>query len=406
MPKPPTFAIIGASTAGAFAAVTLRREGFDGRIVLIGEEKHLPYARPPLSKQYLQRERGRERLFFWPENFYLERQIELQLGFKVLRVTPKERQIEFEDGETVGFDNLLIATGMEPRRLSVPGTNLPNVFYLRRLEDSDRIAEACSAGSRTVIIGGGFIGMEVAASLRRNEVEVSVVHRDKIPLEHAIGPELGGILARYHREEGVNFYPGAEVSGIEGNDRASRVCLTSGQSIECDNVIIGVGATPRTEAVEDSGIKMGDGILVDEFCQTNIDGIFAAGDVARYYHPRISKRIHVEHWDNARLQGIAAAKNMLGRRVAYSPVPFFWSDQFDVNIQYAGFPLSWSSAVRRGAIEEQSFSAFLLDGKRLVSAVCFNRWRDRRACERLLAKDVVVEPENLRDEDFDLEELL
>lgn len=406
MSESPTFVIIGSSTAGAFAAITLRKEGFAGRVILIGEEKEIPYARPPLSKQYLQRERGRERLYLWPKEFYLEREIELRLGARARRVIPREKEIEMKGGERLRFDRLLIATGMAPRRLPLPGGDLPNIFYLRTLEDSDRIGEACQPGSRAVIIGGGFIGMEVAASLRQKQVDVTVIHRDKVALEHAIGKEAGRILTEYHRQEGVNFHPGAEVSVIEGNGRAERLRLKSGHSVECDNVIVGIGATPRTEALEGSGIETDKGILVDEFCRTNIEGIFAAGDVARFHHPRIHARIHVEHWDNARLHGIAAANNMLGRQIPYSPVPFFWSDQFDVNIQYAGFPLDWNDVVYRGNIKEQSFSTFLLDRDKLVGGVCFNRWRDRRVCERLLARDIAVAPEKLCDENVNLEELV
>ncbi|MBI5116111.1 FAD-dependent oxidoreductase [Candidatus Poribacteria bacterium] len=406
MSKTPTFVILGSSTAGAFAAVTLRKEGFAGRVILIGEEKEIPYARPPLSKQYLQRERERERLHLWPNEFYSERKIELRLGARARRVIPREKEIEMENGERLRFDHLLIATGMAPRRLALPGSDLPNIFYLRTLEDSDRIAEACQPGSRAVIIGGGFIGMEVAASLRQKQVDVAVIHRDKVALERAIGIEAGRILTEYHRQEGVNFYPEAEASEIEGNGRAERLHLRSGHSVECDNVIVGIGATPRIETLEGSGIETNNGILVDEFCRTNIEGISAAGDVAHFRHPRIHGRIHVEHWDNARLHGIAAANNMLGRHIPYSPVPFFWSDQFDVNIQYAGFPLEWSKSVHRGSTEEQSFSAFMLGGNKLVAGVCFNRWKDRRVCEKLLSQDATVDPAKLRDEEFDLEGFL
>jgi 3-phenylpropionate/trans-cinnamate dioxygenase ferredoxin reductase subunit len=224
-----------------------------------------------------------------------------------------------------------------------------------------------------------------------------------VPLSHAVGEEAGTILTEYHKGQGVEFRPEATFSSIEGKGKAERVHLKSGEKLECDNVVIGAGVIARTEIAEGTDIKIDKGILVDEFCQTSVEGIFAAGDVTRFYHPVLKNHIHIEHWENARMHGMAAAKNMLGRRVAYSPAPFFWSDQYDLNIQYVGFPLPWDNVVFRGDLEEHSFSVFLLAKGGLVAAVCFRRWRDRRACERLIQKGIKLDPEKLADEAFELE---
>ncbi|GAB4336654.1 MAG: FAD-dependent oxidoreductase [Candidatus Abyssubacteria bacterium] len=401
----PVFVIIGASTAGTYAAATLRKEGFDGAIVLIGAEKELPYARPPLSKEYLRAERGRERLLLWPPTFYSEQRIELQLGQKVIRVRPRERELKLEDKHTIKFDKLLIATGMQPRRLPVPGADMENVFYLRTLDDCDRIANAHKPGDRAVIVGAGFIGMEVAASLREQEVEVSVVHKGKVALAHAIGEEAGRILTEYHVKQGVDFRPESEIESIEGRKRAERVVLKSGEKIDCQSVTIGIGVVPHTDFLADSGIEVANGIPVDECCRTNMDGILAAGDVTRFLHPAVQTHLHVEHWEHARLHGMTAAQNMLGKSVPYRSIPFFWSDQYDLNIQYVGFPFSYDTAVLRGDPGELFFSAFLLSQNRLVAAVSFNRWRDTRASEHLIINRTPLVPEKLRDEDIPLESL-
>lgn len=398
----PVFAIIGASTAGAFAARSLREDGFEGRILLIGAEKEFPYARPPLTKQYLEGDYERKRLFLWPGDSYDELGIEMFLGMRASRILPAERSVELEDGRRLPADRILIATGMSPRRLPLSGASFPNVHYLRTLADCDAILDSCKGGGSAVLIGGGFIGMEVAASLRGRDIEVSVVHRGEVVLEKVLGVEAARILMDMHRGQGVVFHSRTNISAIEGEARANRVILESGKAIDCDVVIVGVGAVPALDVTEGIGLQVERGILVDEFCRTNVDNVFAAGDVTEFYHPSLGRRMHIEHWDNARLHGIAAARNMLGKRFSYRPVPFFWSDQF-AGIQYAGFPVKWERTVFRGNVEEEEFAVFMLDGRRLVSAVCFNRWKDRRACERLLGEGIEIDPDKLADETFDLE---
>lgn len=404
MAKSPTFAIIGASTAGAYAARTLRKEGFDGAILLIGAEKEYPYARPPLTKQYLQKQYDRNRLFFWREDSYREIGIEMMLGSRVTRLLPGEKQLELENGPRLYADKILIATGMTPRKLPL-GADFPNVHYLRTLSDCEAILHSCEGAGAAAIIGGGFIGMEVAASLSENDIAVSVILREAVALEHAIGAETGKILMDLHRRQGVTFYPQATVATIEGDTRARRMKLESGEVIDCDVVVIGAGVTASMDFIKDTPIEVDRAILVDEFCRTSLPDIFAAGDVTSFYHPALGRHIHIEHWENARLHGIAAAQNMLGRRVAFRPVPFFWSDQY-LDIQYAGFPLNWDRAVFRGNVQEEDFSVFLLDGRRMVAAVCFARWKERRACERILSEGIEIDPEKLSDDSFNLDEAL
>lgn len=401
MAKSPVFAIIGAGTAGAYATRTLRKEGFNGTIVLIGAENEFPYTRPPLTKQYLEGRYERNRLFLWPENSYKDLEIEVMLGSRVTRILPAQKQVELQDGRRMAVDKILIATGMLPRKLPL-SAQFPNVHYLRTLSDCEAILRSCEHASAAAIIGGGFIGMEVAASLRQNGMDVTIILREQVALEHAIGSEAGKILMDIHRRQGVTFYPAATVASIDGDAMARRVRLESGEVIDCDIVIIGAGAIPTLDVIQGLDIKTDHGILADEFCQTNVENIFAAGDVTNFYHPALGRRLHVEHWDNARLQGITAARNMLGRREAYQPIPFFWSDQY-LNIQYAGFPVSWERTIFRGTIAEEDFSVFMLDGKRLIAAVSFGRWKERRACERILREGIELEPEKLADDTFNLE---
>ncbi len=401
MKNSPVFIIIGASTAGAFAAFTLRKEGFDGRIILLGAEKELPYARPPLSKQYLQGKYARDRLFLWDRKTYEEQGIEVLLGMRATRVVPAEKQVELANGQKLPADRLLIATGMTPRKLPLPGADFPNVHYLRTLQDCEAILHSCEEGGRAVIIGGGFIGMEVAATLAQRDMEVTVIHQEAVALEHALGRAAANILMDTHRQQGIVFHSKTRVSSIQGKAQAEMVKLESGVEVPCTTVIIGAGVMPALDVVKRTNIRMNSGIIVNEHCETSMKNVFAAGDVTEFYHPALQKHIHVEHWENARLHGMAAARNMLGRRYTFKPIPFFWSDQF-MDIQYVGFPLPWEETVLRGKIEDEEFSVFMLDGGRLVAAVCFNRWKERRACERILDEGIVLGRRDLADEKFDL----
>ncbi len=309
-------AIIGASLAGARAAAVLREEGFDGEVQLIGAERQPPYNRPPLSKGYL---RGQERFedqLVNPVAYYAEHAIELRLGTRAARIDPSRKDIELEGGEHVGYDRLLVATGGRNRALSVPGADLDGIFQLRTVEDCDRIRAAAQPGRRAVVIGLGFIGSEVTASLRQLGVEVTAVEGNPVPLARVLGKEVGEVLAAIHRDKGVKLVLEDSVAAFEGTGRVERVRTKKGRRLECDLMIAGIGIVPNSELLAAAGAAVDNGVLVDERCRTSLPDVYAAGDVANHLHP-IFGRLRVEHWNNAFQQGRAAARSMLGREEPY-----------------------------------------------------------------------------------------
>src|SRR3954468_3630177 len=305
-----TFVIVGASLAGAKAAETLRAEGFDGRIVLIGAEPERPYERPPLSKEYLRGEAGREKLYVHDEGFYAEHEIELRLGRTATSLNTTTRELALDDDERVRYDRLLIAVGAEPRRLQIPGGELDGVLYLRSVEDSDALRERLDRGGSVVVIGAGWIGAEVAASARQRGLDVTVIESTSVPLERVLGGEIGAVYRDIHTDHGVRMLLGTGVERFEGHTSVERVRTTDGRTIECDFVVVGIGVTPRTGLAAKAGLHVDDGIVVDEHLQTSVPGVFAAGDVAATHHPFYGERIRVEHWANALNQGPVAARNM------------------------------------------------------------------------------------------------
>src|SRR5215207_9808223 len=285
MPKEDTFVIVGASLAGAKAAETLRSEGFDGRIVLIGAERERPYERPPLSKDYLRGESPREKAYVHSEDFYAENEIELRTSTPVAEIDTTASKVVLQGGERLRYDRLLLATGAEPRRLPVPGAELEGVLYLRELDDSDAIAERLRRGGKVIVIGAGWIGAEVGASAREKGLEVTIVEHASVPLERVLGPEVGAIYADIHREHGVKLLPGTGLEAFEGDRAVERVRLADGRTIDCDFVVVGVGVAPRTGLAEAAGLEVDNGILVSERLETSAPGIFAVGDVASAWHP-------------------------------------------------------------------------------------------------------------------------
>ena len=401
-----TFVIVGANLAGGRAAAALRKEGFDGRVVLVGAEPELPYERPPLSKEYLSGKMPRERLFIQSEEYYREQQIELRLGVAATRVDPQARTVELADGERVEFDRLLLATGGRERRLSVPGSELDRIYYLRTLADSDRIAGELQSGRRLVVIGAGFIGAEVAATARSMGLEVSILEMAAVPLGRALGDEMGRLYGDFHRDHGVELCTGEAIERFEGSGRVERVISASGRSFDCDFVVVGVGMEPATELAEGAGLAVDNGVVVDEYCETSSPAIFAAGDVANYHHPLLNERLRVEHWANAQNQGVAAAKSMLGQREPYVEIPWFWSDQYDLNLQYVGHAQAWDRVVMRGDVSGRKFSAFYMKDGKIRATLAVNRFKDIRPSRGLIGQGVPVEPEQLQDEDIDLKSLL
>jgi 3-phenylpropionate/trans-cinnamate dioxygenase ferredoxin reductase component len=402
---PEVFAIVGASLAGGTAAVTLREEGFDGRVVLIGEEPQPPYERPPLSKEYLRGEQPFEEALVRPLDFYASNDIETHFGTRAIRVDPVAKTLELADADPVRYDKVLIATGSRNRRFPIPGLDLEGVYDLRTVEDCDRIRKEIAPGRRAAVVGMGFIGSEIASSLRQLDVEVVAVEGGKVPLYRALGEEVGRVMEHIHRDHGVEMIFEDHVSGFEGAGRVERIVTEGGRKIDCDFAVVGVGVEPVTDVVAGSGIEVDNGILVDEHCRTNVEGVFAAGDVTNHYHPIFKQRMRVEHWHNALNHGAAAARNMMGTASAYDEIHWFWSDQYDYNLQYAGFHRDWDDLIVRGSLEERDFIAFYVKGGLVTAAVGMNRGRDvRRAMQPIKAR-AAVDLKQLRDDDLDLREL-
>ena len=402
---PETMVIVGASLAGGGAAVTLRQEGFEGRVVLIGAEPQPPYERPPLSKEYLRSESSFEEALVQAPDFYYENGIETRFGVRATRVDAADKVVELDGGERLVYDKLLVATGGSNRRVPIPGIDLDGIYGLRTVADSDRIRAEIAPGRRAVVVGMGFIGSEVAASLRQSGVEVAVVDRNKVPLRRVLGEEVGRVIEGIHRDHGAQLIFEDTVAAIEGAGRVERVTTQHGRQIECDFVVVGLGVEPVTELLVGTGVEIDNGIVVDEYCRTGVEGIYAAGDVANHYHPVFGRHIRVEHWQNALKQGPAAARNMLGEGGPYEEVTWFWSDQYEHNLQYAGFHTEWEELVVRGSTEERNFVAFYRKDGRVLAAVAINRGRDLRRSIPLIKAQEQVEAAMLRDADIDLRTL-
>lgn len=405
MGAPRAIAIAGASLAGASAAIALRDEGFTGRIVLVGDETEPPYERPPLSKRYLSGEQAFEKALVRPPAVYEEREIELTLGTAVASIDARERALVLADGRRIRADRLLVATGGRSRRPPVPGLDLPGVHELRTRADSDAIRAELRPGLRALVVGMGFIGCEVAATLRARGLDVVAIEAFSTPLERVLGPQVGEAIAALHRESGVELVLGEGVAALEGDGRVRRARTASGRALECDLVVVGLGIRPNTELVDGAGVAVDDGIVVDELCRTSVDGIFAAGDVARHRHPVFGAHVRVEHWLNAIEQGGAAARSMLGKGAPYGELHWFWSDQYDANLQYAGHHRGWDELVVRGSLEERRFVAFYVGGGVPLAAVALNMGRDLRRSFGLLRARRPVDPALLRDPDVDLRTL-
>jgi 3-phenylpropionate/trans-cinnamate dioxygenase ferredoxin reductase subunit len=406
MPTPETHVIVGAALAGAKAAEALRAEGFEGRIVLVGDEPELPYERPPLSKDYLRGESERDAARVHPEAFYDDNDIELRTATTVERIETSVREAWLSTGERVAYDRLVLATGAEPRRLPVAGAELDGVHYLRDLADADAIAARLRGGGAAVIVGGGWIGAEVAASARQSGVDVTLVEQAALPLERVLGAELGQVYADLHREHGVELLTGVGVSGFEGAGRVERVTLADGRRLETDLVVAGLGVLPRTELAVQAGLAVDDGVLVDERLESSEPGIFAIGDVANAFHPFYGRRLRVEHWANALHQPETAARAMLGKPAAYERLPYFFSDQYDVGMEYSGFTSGGEEVVFRGDPATREFIAFWLRDGVVAAGMNVNVWDVVDPIQDLIRSRRPVDVARLRDPEVPLEELL
>jgi len=400
-----TFVIVGASLAGAKAAETLRTEGFDGRVVLIGEETERPYERPLLSKEYLRGEKPAAKLYVHEEGFYADHDIELLTGTHVASADLGAHEVTLGDGRRMPFTRLLLSTGSAPRRLALPGADLPGVRYLREMADSDALRTAISAASRVVVIGAGWIGSEVAASARQLGAEVAIVAPSAVPLERVLGPEVGGVYRDLHAEHGVDLHLSTQIEAIVGSGAAQGVRTKDGSVIEGDLVVVGVGASPRDELARDAGLTLENGIVVDEFLRTSAPDVFAAGDVAATWNPMYKKGIRMEHWANALNQGQAAARNMLGQDSAYTKLPYFYSDQYDLGMEYHGYAVDWDRVVVRGDTSRREFLAFWLKDGRVLAGMNANVWDQGDHIKALVRSRATVDADRLADPSIPLTDL-
>ncbi len=400
-----TFVIVGASLGGAKAAEQLRDRGFDGRIVLIGTELERPYERPPLSKDYLRGESERETARVHQHDFYEQQQIELVEGRTAVRLDPSASEVALDDDQSVGYDKLLLTTGAEPRRLSVPGADLEGIHYLRTLADSDALRERLEGGGRAAVVGAGWIGSEVAASARQKGLEVTLIDPLALPNERIFGQEIGSFYRDVHAHHGVQLALGDGVESFEGNTHVAAVGTRSGRSIECDFAVVGIGVAPRVELAIDAGLDVENGIVVDEKLQSSVPNVFAAGDVANAWHPFYQQRIRVEHWSNALNQGPAAARAMLGEAMSYERIPYFFSDQYDVGMEYSGFAAEWDEVVFRGTPDDGQFVAFWLKDGRVLAGMNVNVWDVNDQVQALIRSGRQVDVGALSDPETSLDTL-
>jgi 3-phenylpropionate/trans-cinnamate dioxygenase ferredoxin reductase component len=398
------FVLIGGGQTSASAARTLRRRGFDGSIVIVGDEPHHPYQRPPLSKEYLQGRTAMEEIWAVAPEWYSQHDVQLELGARAHHVDRTTLDVVLEDQRRLRADAVLIATGGTPRRF--PGAQGESILYLRTLEDAQRVREYARPGRHIVIVGGGFIGSEIAATARTLGADVTMLEGMQAPLERVLGPALGRVCGEIHREHGVAVRCGVAVDSIAQTVGGVLVKTRDGASIEGHVAIVGIGILPNVDLAKASEITVGNGIRVDEFCRTTALNIYAAGDVANHYHPLFDRRMRVEHFDNATRQGAAAALNMLGERTRYDDPHWFWSDQYDHSLQYAGHAEQWDEVVVRGSLEARDFVAFFLLDGRLAGAFALNRGGEIMLTKELLARRIAVDANRLRDEDFDLSSLV
>lgn len=403
------FVVVGAGLAGASAVRGLREGGFLGRIRLIGAETHRPYIRPPLSKDYLSGSADRESVFVEPEAWYLENSIELFSTTTVTTVHPAEHLLDFDNAPPIGYDKLLLATGSAPRRLTIPNADLDGVHYLRTLDDCETLHTLLAEGGRRlVLIGSGWIGMEVAATARTLGNEVTILERNPIPLANVLGDELGAMFADLQTENGVTLRPSVVVESIVGKDgRATGVVLVGGEVILADLVLVAVGVIPNIGLAEAAGLAIDNGVLVEASLQTSEPDIYAAGDIANAYHPVAKMHLRSEHWANALNGGKAAARSMLGEEVSYDNIPYFYTDQFDLGMEYSGFgPLTQGAeVVYRGDRVGREFIAFWLADGRVVAGMNVNVWDVNDAVQGIIRRANLVDPVRLVDENVPLDEL-
>lgn len=398
--------IVGAGQAAAQSVHTLRQNGYSGRISVIGGERHAPYQRPPLSKKYLAGEMARERLELRPDIWYGERHVALELGVRAMELEPAARRVRLDDGRTIGYDALLITTGSRARRLDVPGAELPGIHYLRTLDDVDAIAPQLLPQRRLVLVGAGYIGLEVAAVAVKRGLHVTVLEASDRVMGRVVGPEVSRFYERYHGDAGVRIECGKMVSGFTGRERVEAVETATGEQYRCDLVIVGIGVEPDVDFARTGGLPCSNGIDVDERGRTADPLIAAAGDCTNHPHPLAQRRVRLESVQNAIEQAKAAASNFAGEPHAYSEVPWFWSDQYDLKLQIAGFAEGHDEVVMRGDASSKSFAVYYLRAGELAAVEAVNSPRDFMFTRKAIAAGISPTAAQLADTNFDLAKLL
>ena len=399
-----TTIIAGAGHAGGQTAISLRQAGYDGRIVVCGSEPVPPYQRPPLSKKYLSGELASERVFLRPESFYAGHDIELRLGNAIEEIDPIGRTVRSEDGASLAFTDLVIATGSRPRRLDAPGADLGNVFYLRTLADADAIGKALVPGRRLVVVGGGYIGLEIASTAKGLGLEVCVLEAADRILGRVTAPEMSDYYTRAHRARGVDVRLSTSIAAFEGSGTVRGVDCGA-ETIPTDIVVIGIGIVPEVGLAVSAGIECNDGIVVDERCATSADHVWAVGDCTRHPNPILGRTLRLESVHNALEQARTAAANIAGAPARYEQVPWFWSDQFDLKLQMVGVSQSYDTIVRRGSMAADDFAMFYLKEGVLIAVDAVNRPREFMACRKLVPQRPAIDPVKLADESIPMQEM-
>jgi 3-phenylpropionate/trans-cinnamate dioxygenase ferredoxin reductase subunit len=394
------FVIVGGGLAGAKAAETLRAEGYDGEVVLVSAEAERPYERPPLSKGYLLGSDERDSAFVHPKAWYDEHDVQLRLSTRATALDPDAHEVELGHGERLQYEKLLLATGSIPRRLGVPGAESEGVLYLRELPDSDRIRATLTSGARIVVVGAGWIGLEVAAAARHHGADVTVLEVADLPLQRVLGDDIARVFADLHREHDVDLRLGTGVEQFRPVGGGLSVVDSTGDEIDADAVVVGVGIRPALELAESGRLSIDDGVAVDASLRTSAPDVYAAGDVAAAEHPILGMRIRVEHWANALNGGPVAARSMLGQDVVYDELPYFFTDQYDLGMEYIGHapPGSYDRVVIRGDLAGREFQAFWLSGGRALAGMHVNLWDDGiDPIKEVVASGRVLDPVRLAD---------
>lgn len=406
MSKGAGYVVIGAGQAGACAVETMREEGYDGPITLIGQEPHLPYERPPLSKEVLRADPDFSMQPIRDAGWYAENEVELCLETTVASVSAAEKRVICCNGRTIPYAGLLLATGGELRKLSVPGANLANVRYLRTIDDARALRDQLAEGRHLVVVGGGFIGLEVAASARQRGAEVSIVEASGQLMGRIVPTMVGNWIASRHEAAGVSIHFNRSVTRIEGGTAVDSVVLSDGTILRADIVVVGIGIRPATALAEEAGLTVDDGIVTDAFCRTSDPYIYAAGDAARAYHKALGRAVRLESWQNAQHQGATAARAMCGNGCGLVDIPWFWSNQYDVKLQIVGFPTDWDDCVMRGDPEDNRFILFRMDHDRVVGAIGISASRDALLAKRIIDSGISVSRKELANQEIKLKRIL